>query len=57
MYFYINNSKQLITSTLNFNNNLSIDRTTYHKKDFMIPHTFYNNVVIYIYTFLILYIL
>jgi len=30
LYTYKNDSKQLITSTLNYNNNLSIDRTTYH---------------------------
>jgi len=44
LYTYKNDSKQLITSTLNYNNNLSIDRTTYHKKDLMIPHTFYKDL-------------
>jgi len=44
LYTYKNDSKQLITSTLNYNNNLSIDRTTYHKKDLIIPHTFYKDL-------------
>jgi len=44
LYTYKNDSKQLITSTLNYYYNLSMDRTTYHKKDLMIPHTFYKDL-------------
>ena len=44
LYAYKNDSKQLITSILNYNNNLSIDRSTYHKKDLIIPHTFYKDL-------------
>jgi hypothetical protein len=44
LYAYKNDSKQLITSSLNYKNNLSINRTTYHKKDLMFPHTFYKDL-------------
>ena len=44
LYAYKNDSKQFIISSLNYNNNLSIDRTTYHKKDLIIPHTFYKDL-------------
>ena len=44
LYTYKNDSKQLITSTLNYYYYLSIDRTTYHKKDLMITHTFYKDL-------------
>ena len=44
LYTYKNDSKQLITSTLNYFYNLSIDRTTYHKKDLMIPYAFYKDL-------------
>ena len=44
LYTYKNDSKQLITSTLNYNNNLSIDITTYHKKVLMFLHSFYKDL-------------
>ena len=44
LYAYKTDSKQSITSLLNYMNDSSIDRTTYHKKDRMIPHTFYKDL-------------
>lgn len=44
LYTFKNNTKQHITSLFNYNNNLSIDRTTYHKKDLIMSTTFYKNL-------------
>ena len=44
LYTYKNCSKQFIVSKFNYDNNLSIDRTTYHKKDLMITDTFYKSL-------------
>ena len=44
LYAYKDNSKQLIVSKFNYENDLSIDRTTYHKKDLMMPDTFYKSL-------------
>ena len=44
LYAYKNNSKQYIISKFNYDNNKLIDRTTYHKKDIMIPDTFYKSL-------------
>ena len=44
LYAYKKNSKQSIISKFNYDNNKLIDRTTYHKKDIMIPDTFYKSL-------------
>ena len=44
LYAYKNDSKQLIISTLNYNNDIVINRTTYHKKDLIIPSSFYKDL-------------
>lgn len=44
LYTYKNDSKQFIISKLNYDNNSFIDRTTYHKKDLIMPDTFYKNL-------------
>ena len=44
LYAYKNDSKQFIISKLNHDNNSFIDRTTYHKKDLIMPDTFYKNL-------------
>jgi len=44
LYTYKNSSKQFIVSKFNYDNDLSIDRTTYHKKDLMINDTFYKSL-------------
>jgi len=44
LYAYKDYSKQQVVSKLNYDNETSIDRTTYHKKDLMIPEHFYKNL-------------
>ena len=46
LYAYKNNSKskQFIVSKFNYDDNLSIDRIIYHKKDLMMSETFYKSL-------------
>ena len=45
-YSFINTTKQQIVSEHNFNNDISIDRTTFYKKEKMISVSFYNDILI-----------
>jgi hypothetical protein len=45
-YCFKNNTKQSIVSSLNFNENKTIERTTYYKKELMIPLSFYKDLFI-----------
>lgn len=44
LYAYNNNNKQFIVSKFNYDNDTSIDRTTYHKKDLMMTDIFYKSL-------------
>ena len=43
-YSFIDTTKQSIVSKYNFNNNNSIDRSTFYKKEKLISISFYNNI-------------
>lgn len=43
-YSFIDTTKQSIVSNYNFNNNNSIDRSTFYKKEKLISISFYNNI-------------
>ena len=45
-YSFIDTTKQKIVSDHNFENNVSIDRTTFYKKEKAIPISFYNDIFI-----------
>lgn len=44
LYAYKNGSKQEVVSFINYYNDYTIDRTTYHKKDLIMCHTFYKSL-------------
>ena len=44
LYTYKNVSKQYIVSKFNYDNELLINRTTYHKKELMMSDTFYKSL-------------
>jgi len=44
LYTYKDISKQFIVSKFNYDNDLSINRTTYHKKDLIMTDTFYKSL-------------
>ena len=45
-YSFINDSKQTVVSNLNFKKNINVNPTSYYKKEFKIPISFYNDIFI-----------
>jgi hypothetical protein len=44
-YSFIDNTKQSVVSDYNFDNNISVNRSSFYKKELKIPINFYNNLL------------